>query len=360
MTQEEFLAALQERKEKVYSFLHREEFHARFQPEHIHDAIYSYMKGGGKSLRPAVLLFSCGAVGGEEERAVPAAAAVEIFHTWTLIHDDIIDRDDRRRGGPTVHEEFRQRAISELGYEPEEAIHYGLSIAILAGDMQQGWSVAILATLADYGVDPRLALHLIYDAGMRVLSLLVDGELRDVQFSRWEIEALNEDLVLEMLTKKTGILYEYAGKAGALIGLNTLDESHPYVRAISQFTRLCGTAFQLQDDILGIVGDETALGKPVGSDIREGKRTTIVLHAYRQAQEAQRRFLQSVLGNPAASREEIQETVRLLRELGGIEYTAGLARKFVSEALEHLDQLPESYYRELLRFWAEFMIQREF
>lgn len=361
MTYDDFVQTLTERKKVVYDYLYETRFSRRFSPIHIREAIYSYMKSGGKSLRPAVVLFACGAVGGEEWKAVPVAAALEIFHTWTLVHDDVIDRDTKRRGGPTVHEEFRQRAVEEFGYEAGEAAHYGLSIAILAGDMQQGWAISILSRLAEEsGVDPRVALHLIYDAEMRVLSLLIDGEMRDVQFSKMEIGEVTESQVVDMLSKKTGVLYEYAGKAGAMIGLNTADESHPLIRSIASFAADCGTAFQLQDDILGIVGDERTLGKPVGSDIREGKRTTIVLHAFQEANESQRAFLRSVLGNQGATRADIEKATTLLRELGGIDYTASLAKSYVEKAQEHLAHCPPSKYRDLLSFWADYMVRRTF
>lgn len=361
ITDEVFVTALAERKRWVYDYLFAERFWSRFSPEHIRDAIYSYVKAGGKSLRPAVLLFACGAVGGDEFKAIPMAAAVEIFHTWMLVHDDVIDRDDRRRGGPTVHEEFRQRALTELDYEPHEAEHYGLSLAILAGDMQQGWAVSILSRLSEEsGVDPKVVLHLIYDAELRVLSLLIDGEMRDVQFARRPLPSVTEEEVLDMLTKKTAILYEYAGKAGAMIGLNTSDESHPYIRAIANFAADCGTAFQLQDDILGIVGDEQTLGKPVGSDIREGKRTLIVLHAYRNADEAQRHFLGQVLGNPRATSQQIAQTACLLRDLGGVEYTANVAKSYIARAQARLEEVPPSRYRDYLAFWADYMIRRTF
>ena len=361
ITYYDFMGALSERKKTVYNYLYQERFRTCFTPEHIRDAIYSYMGQRGKSLRPAVCLFSCGAVGGDEAQATPVAAAVEIFHTWTLVHDDVIDRDTKRRGGPTVHEEFRQRAIDELAYDAREAEHYGLSIAILAGDMQQGWAVSILSRLAEEAdVDPRVALYLIHDAEMRVLSLLIDGEVRDVQFAKTDIPSVDEDAVIDMLSKKTGVLYEYSGKAGSMVGLNTWDPTHPLVETISSFARDCGTAFQLQDDILGVVGDERTLGKPVGSDIREGKRTTIVLHAYQRAEPSQRDALRAVLGNPNAPETEIDRTIQLLRELGGVDYTASVAKRYVERALVRLDDVPASPYRDLLHFWADFMVQRTF
>jgi len=361
MKYELFFDELNKRKKIVYDYLFSQRYSSQFKTEHIHDSVYSYMKLGGKSLRPAVLLFSCGAVGGDEEKAIPAAAAVEVFHTWTLVHDDIIDRDKTRRGGLTVHEEFRQRAIDEFGYEPSEAKHYGVSIAMLAGDMQQGWAVSILTELfTQYGVRPEVALYLINDSEMRVLGLLIDGEVRDVQFAKRSIDSLDEELILDMLWKKTGVLYEFSGKAGAMIGLNTDDPEHELVSAILNFAGKCGIAFQLQDDILGILGDEKILGKPVGSDIREGKRTTIVYRSFKNSNPSQQDFLLSVLGNPQAEEEDIQKSKKMLTDLGGIEYTAKLAKAYIEEAITYLDKIPNSKYKQFLAMWADYMIERNF
>lgn len=356
-----FISELSKRKEKVYEYLNSSRFADAFRPNHIHDSVYSYMKHGGKSLRPAVLLFACGAVGGDEEKALPAAAAIEVFHTWTMVHDDVIDRDNMRRGGPTVHEEFRKRSVSELGYNEVEARHYGNSIAMLAGDMQQGWAVSILSELSYRdGVDPKLVLYLIKDSEMRVQSTLIEGQVLDIQYSRLPIDSLSQDQILNMLWRKTGVLYEFAGKAGAMLGLNTTDPDYPLVRAISSFAGKCGIAFQLQDDILGIIGNEEVLGKPVGSDIREGKRTLILYHAFKNADSKQRSWLMEIFGNAKASDRDIDQAKRLLRELGGIDYTKEIARSYIRESLISLQEVPQSKYKDLLASWAEFMIEREF
>ncbi|MEW5959967.1 MAG: polyprenyl synthetase family protein, partial [Chloroflexota bacterium] len=134
----------------------------------------------------------------------------------------------------------------------------------------------------------------------------------------------------------------------------------PAVRNIAAFCGKCGIAFQLQDDILGIVGDESKLGKPVGSDIREGKRTTITLKAFREAGPAQRDRLKGILGNPKATNDDINVAANLLRELGGIEYTQNLARGYLDEALPLLAPLPQSEYKDLLLQWAEYLVERKF
>src|SRR5690606_36846634 len=115
--------------------------------------VYSYLHAGGKSLRAAVMMFCCGAVGGDEQTAIPAAAAIELYHTFTLVHDDIIDRDEKRRGVPTVHYDFANRGRDELGFDEKTAQHYGMTIAILAGDLQQGWAASLLPDLhRKYGI----------------------------------------------------------------------------------------------------------------------------------------------------------------------------------------------------------------
>ncbi len=355
------LKELSIRKEKVHEYLSSSKYRDIFRPEHIYDSVYRYMKYGGKALRPSVLLFSCGAVGGDEEKILPAAAAIEVFHTWTIVHDDIIDRDNKRRGGPTVHEEFRKRAITELGYKKEEAKHYGMSIAMLAGDMQQGWAVSMLSDLAFVNhINPLLVLYLIRDSEMRVQSELIEGQVLDIQYSKAKISSINEKQILNVLWKKTGVLYEFCGKAGAMLGLNTLDSEHYLVKALSNFTSGCGLAFQLQDDILGIVGDEDLLGKPVGSDIKEGKRTIILCHAYENASEKQKRDIENIFGKKNADNESIEYAKKLLRELGGIDYTKQLAKSYVEKSLAYLDEVPDSKYKDLLYLWAQYMIEREF
>jgi len=300
-------------------------------------------------------------MGGDEDRALPAAAAVEIYHTWTLVHDDIIDRDRKRRGGLTVHTEFCEKAQAEMGYDLEEARHYGITIAILTGDAQIGWSFALLGELFDKcDVDPALVIYLLRELSLRVQTALIAGEALDVQFAKYPLEQLTQEMVLDMLWKKTGILYEFAGKAGALIGLGRYAPDHRNVKALSSFTGLCGLAFQLQDDILGVVGQEDVLGKPVGSDIREGKKTTIVLFALNRATPAQRQRLLQILGNRDAGQEDIEEARALLVDLGAIEFTKRLAQSYVQQALKHLNPLPPSRYKELLLTWANFMIEREF
>ena len=331
-----------------------------FAPTHLQEAALSYVRRGGKSLRAMVLLLSCSAVGGKETQALPAAAAVEIYHLWTLVHDDIIDRDELRRGGQTVHHDFHQRASKELGYLEEEARHYGLTLAILAGDLQQAWAVSLLSELYQKGnVDPGLVLGLIRELEGRVTPILLEGETLDFRYAALSVSQLSQKRILEMLWKKTANLYEFCGRAGALIGLGRLELEDPRVCSLAAFTGKCGLAFQLQDDLLGAVGNQDKLGKPVGSDILEGKKTLIAYLAFNRANEGEREKLERIFGNRQATAEEIQEVVRCFQESGALDDVQSLARTYLQEALEALETLPPSNPKDLLTLWADYMLNRE-
>lgn len=351
--------ALRDREEAVLAYLDSSPVHQGLEHEHLHRAVQSYLKRPAKRLRPAILLLSSGAVGGDEVAALPAAAGIELFHTWTLVHDDLIDNDRMRRGAPTVHEEFRRAAMDSPGYSPRDAEDYGRDIAILAGDVQHGWAVSLFAECGGRnGVSPDVALSLIHTLESNVLGGLARGEALDVEYARRPVEAVTLEEILLMLRLKTGGLYEFAALAGAMIGLDSQDGNHPQVRALAEFGLRCGTAFQLQDDILGVVGDEKKLGKPVGSDIREGKRTPIVYFAFHNANEREKAKLSAILGNRGATQAEIAEAREVLIRLGGVKQTAQLAQQWVENGLRCLQALPATMQRELLASVARYMIAR--
>jgi geranylgeranyl diphosphate synthase type I len=357
----DLFAELEKRERWVTSYLSSDEFKSWFQPAQLREAVYSYVHRAGKRLRPAVLLLACGAVGGDEKQAIPAAAAVEMFHTWTLVHDDLIDNDEKRRGGYTVHAQCSKIAKEEMSYTDGQAKDYGRDVAVLAGDVQQGWSVSLLCECSLKGkVKPEVTLTLIHMLESYVLNTLVSGETLDILFARQPVESFTPEQIVDMLWRKTGALYEYCAKAGAMIGLDTADANDEKVVALSNFTSKCGTAFQLQDDILGIMGDEKQLGKPVGSDIREGKRTTVIYYAFKNASPTQKEKLLSVLGNQTAAADETREATELLVQLGGISETKRMAERIIKEARTELDVLPGSEHKDLLLAWADFMISRDF
>jgi len=325
-------------------------------PPLLREAARSYVERGGKRLRPALVLWSCGAVGGDPGEALAAAGAVELFHNWSLIHDDVIDQDDLRRGGPTAHVYGARVAREEMGYGPAAAERLGRDIAILAGDVLHGWAARLLAQT---GAPTEVALHLTERLAGQLTTDLLRGEAEDVLLAGRPLTAIALPEILAMLWAKTGALYEFCARAGALIGLRTVDEDHAWVHALATFAGHCGVAFQLQDEVLGAVGDQAALGKPVGSDLREGKRTVVVFHALERATPAQRALVGELLGRPHLSADEVAALQDVLQQTGAIAATQALARDYVARAKPQLEALPASTYRSLLAQWADRMVERQ-
>lgn len=357
---ENFEKDLDDRQLRVVNYLRASQHLDHFRPKHILDLVLAYINRKAKRLRPAVLLFSCGAAGGDEDIALPAAAGVEVVHTWTLTHDDLIDHDATRRGEPTVHVLASNKARMEFNYDAEASGEYGERVAILVGDAQHAWSVALFLQTPSPPVNPSVVTRIIQLLESQAVLDLIWGETLDIQYEKVDIADLSEEDIVKMLWLKTGVLYRFSAMAGAMLGLNCSDPDHPVVQALANFASNCGTAFQLQDDILGIVGDEKKLGKPVGSDIREGKRTTILQYSLANASPSERDKLNTVLGHPSASASDIQEVTQLLVDLGGKSYTEQLARKYINEAIPYLDIIPSSKYRDLLHAWAQYMVERTF
>jgi geranylgeranyl pyrophosphate synthase len=190
---------------------------------------------------------------------------------------------------------------------------------------------------------------------------LLEGEALDVQFSFRPLEAVGEADVRRMMRLKTGVLLEFAARAGAAIGAGGPMWDTPRADALGRFALECGNAFQLQDDILGIVGEERKLGKPVGADLREGKRTLIVLEALRRATPADRALLQRVLGDRAAAEADICRVRDCLVRLGALEHARREAEGCLRRALDALTAaVPPSAARDLLLAWARGMIARDF
>ncbi len=326
-----------------------------FAPEELRQAVMAYPLAGGKALRPALLTWACTALGGPRAAALRAGTAVELYHTYTLVHDDVIDRDPLRRGHPSVHALMADVGRARYGLT-DAAAHYGLSMAILAGDCQQAWAVALLTTLPELGIDAGVTLQLIRRLQRLTGPAIVEGEARDIQLPFRPVATVTEDDILHMMRTKTAALFAYCGWAGGLLARGGEDDD---VRALAAFAEQAGIAFQLQDDVLGLVGSSQKLGKPVGNDLREGKRTLIIALAWPRASEAERAQLGQVLGNPAATPEEIAAATGLLRRLGAIDAVQTLAERYRQDALAALDRLPATPALTLLRALGEAMVKRE-
>lgn len=365
----ELKAYIQEKVVEVNSYLenYKKEF---FAPADLAEAAISYPMSGGKRLRPVVTMLCAGIFGGKEaEKAVlPVACGAELFHNWTLIHDDIIDNDDFRRGNPTAHK--RIAALSQKYGMPQDITdEYGCDIAILAGDRLHSLSICMMSELRkNKAIDPRVALEIIAMAENEYVGELIAGEAIDVcngmmydtSYETLEYFSNHEDEIISMMRGKTGILYAFCCVAGSMIGLNTYDSSTPVIAALKRFAIDCGIAFQLQDDILGIISDEKTLGKPVGSDIREGKKTTILTETFRNATESERELITRTVGKENVPTEDIEAVKKLFADKGGLAYTEALAQKYVESSLKNLDLVPDNFYKNILIQWAEYMTGRNY
>ncbi|NMA19172.1 MAG: polyprenyl synthetase family protein [Lentisphaerae bacterium] len=325
-------------------------------PPHLREVTGSYLSRPGKCLRPVLLLLSCEAVGGDAEIALPVAAAVEMFHTWTLLHDDVIDHDSLRRGQETGHVRGARLGREDFQLPAKQAAEYGQSLAILAGDVLQGEVVHLLSTAAEIPAEKRLKL--IAGLSGRLNPELLAGEQLDIEMACRPLESISEEEILEMMRLKTGVLLGFCAESGAIIG-SSKDSDQGLPEALRQFGEFCGIAFQLQDDILGMTGTEEVLGKNIGSDLREGKRTLLLRKAWKQCTDKQRAELSAVLGNEQANSAELARATRIILESGALQQTSELAEQYQKKALDILQKaLPDGTGRKNLQSWAALMIKR--
>lgn len=306
------------------------------KPEILAKATRHLIEAGGKRLRPCLALTACEAVGGKREDAIETAAALELFHSFTLIHDDIMDHDEFRRNVKTVH------------------VLWGEPIAIIAGD-------ALFAKVFEAAAANASRLKMssermveLFNTLSRASFELCQGQVLDMLFEKRD--DVTEEEYMQMISGKTGALTEAAAKAGALLG--NADERQ--TQALASYGRLIGIAFQIQDDVLGVWGKQEKFGKPIGSDIREGKRTLMIVRALATASEKDREILLKAFGKSNATNVETREAIEVLKKVGAIDYVAERAHKLVAEAKLKLRVLPESKAKEALLGLADFVVEREF
>jgi len=313
------------------------------EPRDLYEASRHYPLAGGKRVRPFVVLTAAEAVGGDPELALYPAAAVELLHNYSLVHDDIMDMDELRRGRPTVHK------------------IWGINMAILAGDLLFS---KVFEAISLTPVKPEKVVRIL-GVISRVSNELCEGQAMDIEFETLDEVSVEE--YLEMIRGKTGALFEGSAVVGGIVGTDRED----YVEALRRWGRNVGMAFQIWDDVLDLTAEEGKLGKPVGSDIRKGKKTLIVSHFFQNASEKDKIKFMKVFGKYAGDvkddalihdnvREAVEEAIELLKKYGSIEYASNYAKNLVKEANKALKILPESSARKDLELLAEFLVEREF
>jgi geranylgeranyl diphosphate synthase type I len=301
-------------------------------PNNLQEASIYLTKAGGKMLRPALTLITAEAVGGQKENALKAGSAIELIHTFSLIHDDIMDDDDMRRGMPSVHKVW------------------GEDVAILAGDTLFSKAFEIIINSNQEISTPvqiNAALATVADACVKIC----EGQASDMGFEdRFDV---SEEEYLEMIFKKTGALIAAATKVGAIMG----GASDDVVDAMYEYGRLIGLAFQIQDDYLDLASDEETLGKPIGSDIGKGKMTIIAINGLSSAGDDSEKLLE-ILKDDNNSKEDIDLAIEILTNCGAIEYARNLALDSVNQAKEVLEILPDSSSKQVLVDIADFVLER--
>ncbi|MCW4040894.1 MAG: polyprenyl synthetase family protein [Candidatus Bathyarchaeota archaeon] len=304
--------------------------------QELYDASQHLIKAGGKRVRPFIAIMATEAVGGNRLQALPVAASMELLHCFTLVHDDIMDRDDKRRGVPTVH------------------TIWGIPLAILVGDILYAKAYAAALTSQNLQLISPARLLQILNIMTETTIAICEGQTQDMQFE--ERQVISENDYFEMIGKKTAVLLKSSAQAGALIGGGTQDE----IRHLGRFAYSSGLAFQIIDDILGLTASEATLGKPIGSDIREGKKTLIMIHAQAHATPTQQRQLDSILGKKQASESQMQSILDLVKELGSLDYASMHARQLITQAKEELQPFQDTPAKTYLLSLADYIIDRKY
>lgn len=293
-------------------------------------AIAELVNRGGKRLRPILTLLVYEGLGGNDRAAImPAALSQELFHAFILMHDDIIDRDVRRWGGPNISGTYFESFAQTLPVR--EALHYAESWGLLAGDVCLQLSQETL--LASSASLPRLRRA--HRLMQQSLFTVVGGEVADVSHSLRPAK-LSEQQILNLYAAKTAS-YTFGMPLG--VGALLAGAKGSQIERLAVFAENVGIAFQIQDDLLGVFGDEQQTGKSNLGDIREGKQTLLMYYGRQLASEADGKRLQSYLGNPEFTAADLAVARQILRRCGAYQKTLAKAQDYTDQALVLLPDL---------------------
>jgi geranylgeranyl diphosphate synthase type I len=299
-------------------------------PKRLYDAAGHLIVNGGKRLRPYMVIRSCQILGGKTANAIPAASAIEMVHNFTLVHDDIMDNDEMRHGVPTVHKKF------------------GMSVAILAGDVLFSKAFQIIA---ESKLSPNATNQLI----SRLAKACVDvceGQLLDVKMAG-EREIPTQTEYITMIGKKTATLFDVSCSMGAICATNKAKD----ISNLSVFGRNLGIAFQITDDLIGVMGDPKVTKKPVGNDLREGKKSLPILMAIKSAKGNDKKIILKAFGNSKSTRNDLNKAVNVIRTLGIEENVRKQALKYAEKAEKSLAKYSGVAKTELVSL-LDFVVKR--
>ena len=298
----------------------------------LSDAMMHLIKGGGKRLRATLPWLVAKAVGDSHSGLLDIGAAIEIVHNFTLVHDDIMDDDDTRRGLNAVH------------------IEYGLPTAINAGDAML--AIAFERLVSAKGIDNKDVAAMVNRLAWMVRRVS-EGQQLDIEFE--DRIAVSEEDYFEMIEGKTAVMFLTCAEIGSRMS-GADDET---IQCMADWGLAVGLCFQLMDDLIDVLSDSDTLGKPAGSDLAQGKRTLMVIHALAQEDSQSQRDLLAVLGKgESATQEEIDVGLKALADLGSIQYARERAEMYHSNAHACLDRLPENPALIALRELTDYQLKR--
>jgi len=299
-------------------------------PAALYEAVEHVLRTEGKRVRPVLLLLVAESYGASVDRALPAALAVEVFHNFTLVHDDLMDGDEERRGAPTVHAKW----------DP--------GTAVLTGDLMMGLSYDLLGQVE--GTDGE-ALYAVFHP---MVEKLCAGQALDASFE--DEEAVSVDAYLDMIDRKTGALLAAAFELGGVIGGAAASAQD----RLSTAGRLVGRAFQIQDDLLDLTADDDAWGRGVGGDLVQGKRTFLTLRALERAEGAEHDWFARLVTDGGLPRNDVSEARDRMARLGVFEEAREAVRSYTEQARDHLAGLPETAAAETLHWLLDRLQARDY
>ena len=310
--------SIKKNAEFVNKFLRKE---LNGNPKQLYDAASHLIIHGGKRLRPYLVLKSCQMLGGKQSDAISAASAVEMIHNFTLVHDDIMDNDEMRHGVTTTHKKF------------------DIPLAILAGDVL--YSKAYNTISSKSKLSSNYTTELVSKLSKACIKIC-EGQVDDIKFAENKKIPTEKEYV-KMIEKKTAVLFEVSCAMGAICAKRKQKD----VKNLSAFGRNLGIAFQITDDLIGIIGDSKITKKPVGNDIREGKKSLPIILAIKKARDQNRAKIMRVFGNSGASKQQINLAVNVIRSLGVEKEVRDMALKYAQRAEKSISSYTGSAKNEM-------------
>ncbi len=325
--------------------------------EELVNAVKDYTLRGGKRLRALLVLLGYWSV---EPRApidtiLPIMYGIEYLQSYLLVHDDIMDRDELRRGGPTLHIWFKNKCVEEslLG----DCIHYGISQAILAGDYLEALAIATFSS-ANLDSDTLVKLIKRYSIGLRMVAY---GQYLDVYFSYKPLKYVKEEDVLKIHELKTA---SYTVELPLHLGVIAAKGRKEYLELFTKYARSAGIAFQLRDDIIGLYGDPRITGKPVGSDVKEKKKTLLIVKAYELGSSDDKKFLEEIYDRKKPddiTADDILYVREIVKNTGSLDYNESLIKKLFNDSIGIIEEskLLDSEIKNVFIYMTKKLVMRK-